>query len=450
MALYYRDGAQNDQQHYVEPGLAGQGNNTSNTLGLPFNHQIPQSTDFVLRFKAAGCYGSGAFKELHMGLSPWTNIVDGTLSIGIGELDENIKIEYDETSPEIDQYVVRVRNTGNGADQLVYAADRVQVVVGQTETDYNGGAGEGQYIDGAGYANGDVITMDDGSTVTVATQTGGQVTTFTVSTASLESSGRTERIVTGTYTTLDFQNTGSTITRTGGSGFIVDGFLVGMKLIVDASTTNDGVYTITSVADTVIIVAEALTTDASENPGYFGTGLYQTSVAPSGGTGFALPLGTANETAVTAALGGKDEFSMHRIGTAAGNTTWRLNGVVFYTYAGALHTTTDMGVVYHQDSSEYTNIYAASIDYTINRRMLQVGNGTTTGTNDPNFRCLPNLLAGTNKLRLYYDSGSGPVEFVYVIDGYSVPASGEVAILLILAIYGLILHKQAIQLQAIG
>jgi len=430
MALYYRDGTINDQQHYVEPGIAGQGKNNNNVLGLPFNHQIPQSTNFVLRFKAAGCWGSVAgIKELHMGLCPWTDIVDGTQNIAIAELDENIKIEYDLNFLEIDQYVVRVRNTGNGADQLVYAADRVQVVVGQVETDYNGGAGEGQFIDGAGYANGDIITMDDGSTVTVVTQTGGQVTTFNVTTASLKSSGRTERNVVGTYTTLDFQNTGSTITRTGGSGFIVDGFLVGMKLIVDASTNNDGVYTITSVADTVIIVAEALVTNASENPGYFGTGLSQVSVSPGGGSGFALPMGTANETAVTAALGGKDEFSMHRIGTGAGNTTWRLNGVVFYTYAGALHTATDMGVVYHQDVGEYTNIYDASIDYTINQRMLQVGNGTTTGTNDPNFRCLPNLLAGTNKLRLYHDTGGTPVEFVYITDTYTVPAAGEVSIL---------------------
>ena len=39
------------------------------------------------------------------------------------------------------------------------------------------------------------------------------------------------------------------------------------------------------------------------------------------------------------------------------------------------------------------------------------------------------MLAGTNKLRLYHDTGGTPVEFVYVTDGYSVPAAGEVAIL---------------------
>ena len=120
---------------------------------------------------------------------------------------------------------------------------------------------------------------------------------------------------------------------------------------------------------------------------------------------------------------------MHRIGTGAGNTTWRLNGVAFYTYAGALHTATDMGVCYHADSTKWTNIYDASIQYNINRRQLQVGNGTTTGTNDVNFRCLPSLLGGTDKLRLYYDAGAGPIEFVYLTDGYTAPAAGEVNII---------------------
>jgi len=198
-----------------------------------------------------------------------------------------------------------------------------------------------------------------------------------------------------------------------------------MKLIIDASTgtSNDGVWTITAVGTTTMTVAETFATEPTSTAGYFGTGLYQVSVAPLGGTGFALTLGTHNEIASTQ---GGDEFSMHRIGTGAGNIDWRLNGVQFYNYSGTLNA--NYGVCFHADNTDDVNIYDAEIDYTMDRRVMRVGNGTTTGADDLNFRCLPSLLGGTDGLRLYHDAGAGPVEFIYVTDGYTPPATGEVTI----------------------
>jgi len=190
--LYYNAGSgATSLGHYIELGIAGSKNNIS--TGIAFNHEIPASTDFELRFKAAGCY---AGHEIHMGVVPWSTITDGSNNIATTELDENIKIEFDAvTYPEQEQYTVRAKLTGNGADQLVYSADRVQIDTTQTQVDYDGvTGGYGDFIDGTGYANNDVITMDDGSTVTVQ-QSGTQVTTFVITTGSLRTSGRTERII---------------------------------------------------------------------------------------------------------------------------------------------------------------------------------------------------------------------------------------------------------------
>jgi len=431
-ALYY-PGSTTTTTHvgFVEPGVAGY--ITAATEGIVFSHKLDASTDFAVRFKVASALvNSQNAHDAHFGVVPWATIADGSDNITIGELDENIKVEHDINFPTLAEYTVRVKNTGNGADQLVYSADRVVTIAAQDETDFDGAGSNGTFIggDGAGgttHAVGNVITLNDGTTVTVPTggvDGNGDVTLFDITSSSLRSTGRTEASVAGTFTSLAFLTGANTITRTGGSGFIVDGFLVGMKLIVDGSTNNDGHYTITDVADNIITVAETLTTNASENPTTFSSGLVQTSSTGSG-TDFALILGTANEAVSTVA---NDEFELVRVGTAAGNTRWNLNGVEFFRYPGALHTATDMGLCFHGDNTGYVNIYDGEIDHELNGRFLRVGNSTTTGTLDPNFRALSGLVGGTDMMRLYYDSGSGPVEFVYNAEGYTPPAAGEVTV----------------------
>ena len=50
----------------------------------------------------------------------------------------------------------------------------------QNESNYNGLAGNGTFAGGGGYVNGEIITLTDGTTVTVVSQTAGVVDQFTV------------------------------------------------------------------------------------------------------------------------------------------------------------------------------------------------------------------------------------------------------------------------------
>lgn len=434
-ALYYPGRTSGTQpiNAFVEPGVAGF--DSGSTSGIAFNHQIVGGTDFVVRFKCSGAYGNN---EAHFGVVPWTTITDGTNTIAIGELDENIKIEYDYLNyPTHAQYIVRVRNTGNGADQLVYNADRVVTIAAQSETNFNATGSNGDFDGGSGFINspgaddGETITLDDGTIITIDNVTAGAVDQFTISSKSTKTSGRTQRIITDDSTDLDFaDNGGSPDTITGnGTSFLTLGFAPGMKIWVRSANTaaNNGTYTIASVTATVITLdaGDSLTTDATDVTAVLSTALVQESTTASG-SGFAMTLGTANEADADIA---NDQFSLHRTGTGAGNTTWRINDVEFYQYPGALHTATDMGLCYHADNTGWTNIYDASIDYEVQRRVLTVGNGTSTGTWNTNFRCLSGLVAGSDALRLYYNDGTGPVEFTYLTDGYTAPAANEVNII---------------------
>lgn len=75
----------------------------------------------------------------------------------------------------------------------------------QDETDYDGAGDNGDFVGGTGYANGDTITLSDGSVITVTSEDGGEVDGFTVTSVG------------------DVFAAGSTLTETatsgGGSGF---------------------------------------------------------------------------------------------------------------------------------------------------------------------------------------------------------------------------------------
>jgi len=60
---------------------------------------------------------------------------------------------------------------------------------------------------------------------------------------------------------IGFVDNPDTITRGDGGDFAADGFAMGDKIMVGGSTSNDGVYTVSGVASTVITVTEALTAE---------------------------------------------------------------------------------------------------------------------------------------------------------------------------------------------
>jgi len=110
---------------------------------------------------------------------------------------------------------------GTSTETGVLVVDSVKTISGQDELDFDSGADEGSFTGGTGYAATQVITMSDGTTVTVDSVTGGVVTTFTITTISTTphtSSGDvlTQSFVTGPgeggigFTlTLDFRNQGA-------------------------------------------------------------------------------------------------------------------------------------------------------------------------------------------------------------------------------------------------
>ncbi len=418
--------------YYSEPGVVSSPSTSPTSSIMLGEHQIPASSDFSLRFKAAGNDDS---RRMDVGVVPYAD-VSGAGNPSLSTLDYNARIIHDyPNNPSLDQYTIEIRNTGNGTVQHTENTNRVVLIAGQDETSYDGSPGtEGTFIGGFEsatdtHAASDVLTMDDGSTITVdAVDGNGTVTQFTVTTKSTRTSGNTQiGAVSSSATSIDFNTTGNVITRTaGGTDFVTDGFKIGMKIQVDGATTeaNDGAYTIQSVTTTTIVTEENLNTTESGTSAAIDHCIVQTA---STGTGvnFALIPGADN---LAAGDVGGDEIGLHRVGTTGDNLYWTVNGVEFYTHTSGPFNA-QYGVGACAAGAIGGGIYDATLDYTIDRRYLKVGNGSTTGADDVNFRCLPSILAGTDAFRLYYDSGSGPVEFTYVTDGRTAPASGEVTIL---------------------
>lgn len=445
ITLRYKSGGQgpagSDVGAYTyqeEPGILGGVcySNTVDFVGFS-EQQIPASTDFTMRFKVA--QGSDLGPIIDVGVAPYSLSSDGS-NYNDTVIDYNARVQRDYTTyPTHDQYSIIIRNTGSGTVQHTESADRVVLVEAQDETVYDGGPSEGTFIGGLGTASdnheiGDNITMNDGTIVAVNNVDGnGTITEFTVTTNSTSSSGNGQiGSVSSTAGASDvsFSTTGNTITRGSGS-FVTDGFRIGMKIAITGAATagNNGAWTIKSVTALVITTEENLAATEASQTVTIDHAIVQVSTdgtgGGSGGINFALIPGANN---LQPADVGNDEYALCRRGTTGDNLYWTLNGVEFYTHTGGPFND-QYNPCFSTQAYESVNVYDWNLDYTVDRRYLKIGNGTNTGADDPNFRTLPNVWAGSGNLRLYYNSGGGPVEFTYVTDGATAPASGEVTIL---------------------
>ena len=424
-------------RYQLEPGVVGsmETNNGVDWIGF-CEQQIPASTDFTFRFKLAGADANNPV--IDVGVAPYSLAADGA-NYNDTFMDYNIRVKYDySVNPVCDIYTIDVRNAGSGAVQSTYNADRVVLVEAQDETNYNGVGSNGTFIGGLGTAadthqDGDIITMNDGTVVTVANPGGvdanGTIQAFDITTNSTKTSGNGQINAVSSSAgagEIDFNTVGNIISRNAGGSFITDGFRIGMKIAVQGATTigNDNAYTIQSVTASQIVTEENLNTTETNTNATIQHAIVQ--VASDGtGVNFALIPGTNNIQAADIA---NDEFALNRRGTTGDNLYWTLNGVEFYTHTGGPFND-QYAPCYTLQATEQVTMYDANIDYTIDRRYLKIGNGTTTGAEDTNFRCLPNVWAGSSNLQLFYNDGSGPVEFTYITDGRTAPASGEVTIL---------------------
>lgn len=217
--------------------------------------------------------------------------VNDTIDLIDGGVGTGAQIRVDTVATDVD--AVSVNNPGVGysvADVLVNASgtgtqatftvNDVSTIVGQTEADF-----AASFTAGSGHAPADVITMDDGSTITVVTETAGVIDTFTVTTNS--TSGLTENATisqastTGTgvgfdMTLADANQEIYSLTLTTPGSYTVSPDLV------DSPTTG-GTGTGATVDLTVNAAGPVSTfTIVSKGTGYDGSGLTQDATSGSG------------------------------------------------------------------------------------------------------------------------------------------------------------------------
>ena len=97
------------------------------------------------------------------------------------------------------------------------------------------------------------------------------------------------------------------------------------------------------------------------------------------------------------------------------------DGVVFYTSSNV---SSGNKIVKYFSNNSFGTITEAVVNYTANRRLVSIGNGTTTGSADPNFRKVPISIADSQIL-VNLDA----VPAVVLTDPYAIPVAGECVIL---------------------
>lgn len=97
-----------------------------------------------------------------------------------------------------------------GSSEFSEIGKEYQTIAAQDETDFNNTGSNGTFVAGSGYSVSDVITMSDGSTITVDAVSTGAITQFTVTTATVADSGGAVANKTLTQTS---------VAPTGGTGF---------------------------------------------------------------------------------------------------------------------------------------------------------------------------------------------------------------------------------------
>jgi len=384
---------------------------------LHFGEQNLGTGDFEMRYRISGTSGSNTTR---VGLIPWANIVaGGTLANNI--LDWNIGVDYDfANNPTLDIYEVNIYaagNTSQTSETFERTLDRVMLDTTQDYLNFDDTGSNGDWEAGSGYVNNELITMDDGSVIEVLTHSGGQILTWQINSQSTATSERTERILTSDATNFTFTTGTNTIQNTNGTNFSVLGFVPGMKIWIRNATDpdNNGNYTITTVATDTITVDSALdsSTDTSAT---ISTAIIQAS-SDGSGVDFAFTLGTANE--VAAALG-NDQFAIARVGAGTGNVRFKVNGVEFYRITSAYTLDVGMGCSMYNNVAGFT-INDWEADFTKSRRTLQIGNGTTTGRANANFKMATKLAVGTPDWNLYID---GVAVSTINTDGFTAPTAG--------------------------
>jgi hypothetical protein len=192
----------------------------------------------------------------------------------------SVAINTPGTSYILGQIIAFTHPAGSGASASVSTIDGSGGITGITLT--NGGSGYEQSVA--------TITVTAPGGATPALAFAGTVITTTAASAN-------------DYTNLAFDSAGPyTITQTGGTGFVTDQFVSGSKIEVSSAedVTNNGIYTISSVTESAITVAEAIAvTNATDTAALISkTGVVSGISIQEGGVGYVdlYPTVTVSDT----------------------------------------------------------------------------------------------------------------------------------------------------------
>ena len=307
------------------------------------------------------------------------------------------------------------------ADNTVITVDAissdVQVIVGQTETEYDSGAGAGTFAAGSNYDVDDTITLSDGSEVTVVTVSTGAVVTFEVTGASTsgETTGATRTqsstsgsgtgftLTTGTINEIAFGDVSNFTITTAGDAVNESG-----ATVAQSSTSGSGAgFTITLDTDnedsTEGVVYGFTIYTAGDALASSGLTLRQATTT-STGVGFQLTLDSANEEILEVSLDTGGDYDVrpeiissdHTSLAFTANTITRTGGTSFVSLgfgAGQRIVITDAEDALNNGTFEIESVTSTVI--TITESILVVNASDTTATLETETASVVTVNGGT-------------------------------------------------------
>jgi hypothetical protein len=113
-----------------------------------------------------------------------------------------------------------------------------------------------------------------------------------------------------------------------------------------------------------------------------------------------------------------DVFSIQRVGT---DIFFKRNGVSFRT--AATGSSADLAICLYNLNVPGGTVHDATITYNLNRRYVDVGNGTTTGRANPNYG---RMNYGADGVGGEYALSIDGVPATLLTDSYTAPAAGQI------------------------
>lgn len=228
----------------------------NNDGAIPLNHLLPVThipaydgtqkgigNDVTIKLSGAGAVHG------HIIGSHNDKVIDDTVRgqpLTIGAISVSLAATGSSYRPGMDSTLAG----GDFTTAAVINIDSIGTIQGQNQTNFSGGEITGTFTPGSGYETSDVITLSDGTVITVNATNIGAITGFTITTSSTSGSG------------TNWPNLTQSSTSGGGTGFSM--------VLDDSNQTAFGVTVIIAGSYTVV-PSNPVAQDGSTSP-FGGTG----------------------------------------------------------------------------------------------------------------------------------------------------------------------------------